>query len=134
MVIRIRTSKKDSQHIAKRKRTKVQTTIYKTFHLKLKIDYLKVFVSKYTNGPKQDTIFITGISSYCPRNLIVHPIVRNSRHIFTYEKWYVKYNVNCKYEQTCYFRPLFNVNGLYSLNTNRRIPRHLVIMVLLHYR
>ena len=37
-VIRIRISKKNRQHNAKRKSTKGQTTIYKTLHRKLKID------------------------------------------------------------------------------------------------
>ena len=36
-VIRIRKSK-DRQHMFKRKRTKGQTTIYKTLHIQLKID------------------------------------------------------------------------------------------------
>jgi len=38
-VIRIRISKKNRQHKStKRKRTKGQTTIYKTLHIKLKIE------------------------------------------------------------------------------------------------
>jgi len=37
-VIRIRKSKQDRQHNGKKKRTKGQTTIYKTLHIKLKIE------------------------------------------------------------------------------------------------
>jgi len=37
-VIRIRKSKKDRQHNDQKKRTKGQTTIYKTIHIKSKIE------------------------------------------------------------------------------------------------